>query len=55
MERAGFINYAKCSVAIFIAVLLFPFYATPQENGNAVFSYPLDVPMSLSGTYGELC
>ena len=54
MERAGFINYAKCSVAIFIAVLLFPFYATPQENGNAVFSYPLDVPMSLSGNYGEL-
>ena len=44
----------KCSIVTFVAVLLFPFYGRAQENGNFEFRYPLDVPMSLSGNYGEL-
>lgn len=44
----------KCSIVTFVAILLFPFYGRAQEDGNFEFRYPLDVPMSLSGNYGEL-
>ena len=44
----------KCSIVTFVAILLFPFYGWAQEDGNFEFRYPLDVPMSLSGNYGEL-
>lgn len=48
------ISCIKCSVMIFVTTLLFPFYGQAQDNGNFEFRYPLDVPMSLSGNYGEL-
>lgn len=44
----------KCSIVTFVAILLFPFYGRAQEDVNFEFRYPLDVPMSLSGNYGEL-
>lgn len=44
----------KSGVVLFITALFFPFHMAARKDGGFRFSYPLNVPMSLSGNYGEL-
>ena len=52
MKRCNFLF--KSGVVTFITALLFPFYMAARESERFRLSYPLNVPMSLSGNYGEL-